>query len=202
MKIRRFVVGVLLTNCYILSSGNEAAVIDPGGGLKRILKELQSLGAKLKYIILTHYHLDHTICAMPLKKETGAEILIHEAEKDYISIEHEKYSENRVLSEGKKYLEKYTKLEADKFLTDGQEIKIGESVLKVIRTPGHSKGSICLLGDNFVFTGDTIFNDALGRIDLPGGSKKELDESLSKMENILKSGMTVYPGHFEIFEVK
>jgi len=173
MKIKNLIVGPLLTNCYILKSKGEALVLDPGGGFKKILKEIGE--AKLKYIVLTHYHWDHTLSALPLSKKTQAKILIHENEKDFI------------------------KFKVDKFLKDGDEIKVGEITLKVIHTPGHSKGSICLLGDGFIFSGDTIFEDGYGRTDLPGGALEDLENSLKKLEKIIKPGFKIYPGHGPIF---
>jgi len=85
-------------------------------------------------------------------------------------------------------------------LKDSDEVKIGESVLKVIQTPGHAKDCICLLGAGFIFTGDTLFENGHGRTDLPGGSQKEMEESLEKLSKIIKPGSTVYPGHGEIFK--
>jgi glyoxylase-like metal-dependent hydrolase (beta-lactamase superfamily II) len=177
LEIKNFIVGPLLTNCYLLISNGEAAVIDPGGGAKLILKEIEKSKVKLKYIILTHGHWDHTFSALKIKKETEAKILLHEAEKEFV------------------------KFKVDQFLKE-DEIKIGSSLLKVIHTPGHTKGSICLLGQGFIFTGDTIFKDGYGRTDLEGGSKEDLENSLKKLEKILKPGMKVYPGHGEIFEIK
>ena len=136
-----------------------------------------SIKAKIRYIVNTHGHPDHIFANEDIRKETGAKILIHEAEKDFI------------------------RFRADKFLKDGDEIKIGESVLKILHTPGHTRGGICLLGENSIFTGDTLFKDGYGRTDLPGGSEKELERSLEKLEKILKPGMTVYPGHGEIFKI-
>jgi glyoxylase-like metal-dependent hydrolase (beta-lactamase superfamily II) len=174
MEIKRLVVGPLLTNCYILISKDKTIVIDPGAGLKKILKEID--GKELLYIILTHYHWDHTLGALKLKEKTGAKILIHKKERDFI------------------------KFQPDQFLDGGEEIRIGDEFLKIIHTPGHSKGSICILGKDFIFTGDTIFQDGFGRWDLPGGSEKDLKESLKKIKKILKSGMKVFPGHGPTFE--
>lgn len=162
----------------MLTSKKETAVVDPGGNAGKILKEIESSGGKVKYIILTHSHWDHTFAVSKIKGETEAEILIHKAEKDFL------------------------KFEVGKFLADGDKIKIGDIILKVIHTPGHSKGSICLLGDNFMFSGDTLFKDGFGRTDLPGGSSENLQESLEKLSKILKPGMKIYPGHGEIFEYK
>ena len=85
-------------------------------------------------------------------------------------------------------------------LKEGDKIKIGNRVLKIIQTPGHTKDSICLLGDGFIFTGDTLFENGHGRTDLPGSSPKKMEESLKKLSKLLKPGITVYPGHGEIFK--
>ena len=189
----------------MLFSKREAAVIDPGGEAEKILKEIESSGKKLKYIILTHSHWDHTSAALKIKDynppttssrsslrserapKTKAEILIHEAEKDFLKFA----AEGEPRPQGR---------EVDKFLEEGDKIKIGDIILKVIHTSGHTKGSICLLGDNFIFTGDTLFKDGFGRTDLPGGSSEDLQKSLEKLSKFLKPGMKIYPGHGETFE--
>ncbi len=176
MEIKQLIVGELDTNCYLLVSGGELAVIDPGGDSDKILQEIQKSRAKTKYIINTHCHPDHVSGNTRIKKETGAEILIHEKEKDFIDFQ------------------------ADSFLKEGEEIKIGDTVLKVLNTPGHTGGSICLLGNNFIFTGDTLFEQGYGRTDLPGGSQKEMEDSLRKLSKILKPGIMIYPGHGEAFK--
>ncbi len=178
MKIKLLVVGPLLTNCYLVFSEDEILLIDPGGEPEKILQEIKSQKAKLKYIVNTHAHLDHTFGNEMIRKETGAKILIHEGEKNFI------------------------RFKPDKFLKDGEEIKIGESILKVIHTPGHTPGSICLAGEKFVFSGDTLFKEGHGRTDLPGGSEKSLERSLEKLKEILKPGIKICPGHGEIFEIK
>lgn len=209
IEIKRFVVGFWQTNCYFLISDKEAVILDPGPGIKKVLEEIKKEKVKVKYIINTHYHLDHTAGNKAIKKETGAEILIHEAERKYF---------------------KFSGIKVDRFLKDGDEIKIKNEILKVIHTPGHTKGSICLLGENFtpyhqkvsdaegtkiltmqwvpstggagfIFTGDTLFKEAIPVTHFPGGSKKDLENSLKKLEKILKPGMIVYPGHEEIFEI-
>jgi len=174
MEIKKIVVGPLLTNCYLLVSENEAILIDPGAEPEKILKELGS--KKLNYIILTHYHWDHTLAIQKIKEKTGAKILIHKGEKNFI------------------------KFEVDQFLDGGEELRIGNEYLKILHTPGHTKGSICILGRDFIFSGDTIFEDGYGRTDLPGGSEKDLKNSLGKLEKIIKKGMKIYPGHGPIFE--
>lgn len=173
MKIKTLIVGPLLTNCYLLISEEKAVVIDPGAGLKKILKEIEE--KKLEYIILTHSHWDHSLAALKLKEKTGAKILIGKREKEFI------------------------KFQPDQFLDGGEEIKIDSLFLKIISTPGHTKGSICLLGDNFIFTGDTLFEDGYGRTDLPESSPEEMEKSLKKLEKIIKPGMKIFPGHGPVF---
>jgi glyoxylase-like metal-dependent hydrolase (beta-lactamase superfamily II) len=173
MEIKRLILGPLFTNCYVLTSKEEAAVIDPGGESKKILEEIED--KKLKYIILTHSHLDHIFSAVKLKEKTGAKILTHANEKESL------------------------KIEADEFLEEGDEIKIGEEFLKVILTPGHTKGSISLIGENFIFTGDTLFKDGYGRTDLPGGSPEEMEKSLKKLSELMEPGIKIYPGHGEVY---
>ena len=84
-------------------------------------------------------------------------------------------------------------------LKEGDEIKIGKAFLKVLHTPGHAEESICLLGDDFIFTGDTLFKDGFGRTDLAGGSEEKMKESLERLSKLLKPGMMVYPGHGSAF---
>ena len=175
MEIKRLIVGELETNCYLVISKNELVIIDPGGEAEKILEEIRKTKAESKYIINTHCHFDHILANEEIRKETGVKILIHKAEKEFINFE------------------------ADRFLEEGDEIKIGDIILKVLHTPGHTRGSICLIGENFIFTGDTLFKEGYGRTDLPGGSQKDLEESLERLSKLLKPGITVYPGHGEIF---
>ena len=163
MTIKLLVVGPLLTNCYLVISGDELLIIDPGGDADKILREIEVTKAKAKYIINTHLHPDHTGANKKVKDATQARILNN--------------------------------------LKEGDEIKIGQEILRVISTPGHSKDSICLLADELIFTGDTLFKDGVGRTDLPGSSQKDLEKSLEKLKKILKPGMVVYPGHGEIFKI-
>jgi len=198
MQIKRLIVGKLETNCYLVISKNEprsretslrgeVGVIDPGGEAEKILKEIRDIKAVLKYIINTHCHFDHTSANEKIRKETGAKILIHRAEKNFINL-----APYRAGGSGAGF-------EPDRFLEEGDEIRIGDIILKVLHTPGHTRGSICLIGENLVFTGDILFRDGYGRTDLPEGSQKDLEKSLEKLSKLLKPGIIVYPGHGEIF---
>lgn len=176
MEIKTFVVGPLLTNCYLISSDSEFAIIDPGYVTKELLKEIE--GKNIKFIILTHYHWDHVLGVKKIKEKTGAKILIHKADKDFL------------------------KIPIDQVLEGGEEIKLGKETLKIIHTPGHSPGSICILGKDFIFTGDTLFEDGFGRTDLAGGSQKDLEKSLKILDQIIKPGMKIFPGHGPSFNKK
>ena len=145
MEIKRLVVGELATNCYLLTSGEETAIIDPGGNAQEILEEIK--GSNVKQIILTHHHFDHVLAVEEIKEQTKAEVLIQEKGRDLLDLE------TNIL---------------------GEEVKIGDVVLKVISTPGHTKDSVCLLGSDFILTGDTLFQDGYGRTDLPTGSPQEM----------------------------
>jgi glyoxylase-like metal-dependent hydrolase (beta-lactamase superfamily II) len=177
MEVKRLVIGDFNTNCYFLVLDKEIAIIDAGGQADKILQALKGMKTKVKYIISTHYHFDHVIANERIKRETGAKILIHEDEKKFIGFE------------------------PDRFLKDGDEINLNGESLKVIHTPGHTRGSICLHIKNIIFSGDTLFRHGYGRADLPGGSMEQLRDSLDRLSDLLKPGMTIYPGHGEPFKV-
>jgi len=175
MIIKRFTVGWLSTNCYVVGceGTKEAVVIDPGLESEReaeeILDFIKENGLQIKYIINTHGHSDHTAGNTIIKQATGAPILIHESDASYIH--------------------------ADRKLREGDVIHIGCLKLVVLHTPGHTKGGISLLGDNIVFTGDTLFSGAIGRTDFPGGSYQELIKSIRDKLLPLPDSLKVYPGH-------
>ena len=171
MKVEKFMVGPISTNCYIIRSGRKVVVLDPGGGMKEVITALKN--DQLKYIILTHYHFDHTLGVDELKsKFKEASVVIHEADTGYLEFE------------------------VDRKLKEGEEIVFGQEILKVIHTPGHSAGGICLVNKKDIFTGDTLFaDDMIGRTDLPGSDSRAMEQSLVKLKKILRPGMHVHPGH-------
>lgn len=171
MRVIKFIVGPIKTNCYLLISGKEAVIIDPGGEVENLAKSVEH--AALRYIILTHYHFDHTLGIKELKSLfPQAQVLLHQADCPYLD------------------------LEVDRELADGGLIVFGDSELKVVHTPGHSAGGICLLAANDIFTGDTLFADGMiGRTDLPGSDPAAMEKSLARLKTIIKPGMQVHPGH-------
>ena len=175
------------SNCYLLSSGEEAAVVDPSVECEKILAAIKREGVALKYIILTHGHFDHIHSLKALRDETGAEVMIHSADARCLS--DPLYSLTAIFGypEGD-YPSDVT------LLSDADEITLGEEKIKVVHTPGHSEGSICLLADDVLLTGDTLFDMSVGRYDFPGSSKTELLRSLYKIYTSFAE-CKIYPGH-------
>lgn len=175
MNVKRFIVGYLSTNCYVVNceKTKEAVIIDPGieneteGNL--ILDFIKTNRLNVKYIINTHGHPDHISGNNFMKKATCASILIHENHK------------GRANPDGK--------------LREEDLIEVGNFKLVVIHTPGHTKSGICLIGENAVFTGDTLFAGSIGRTDFPGGSYKQLIHSIKTKLLPLPDNFRVYPGH-------
>ena len=181
----------LITNCYIIMDENtkETIVIDPGAECDKIIEMLDILDSKVKYILLTHCHADHIGAISELKDKKGGKILI--SRQDSIGL----YKEEINLSY---YVEiSIPELEADSRLDDEDIIHIGNLEFKVILTPGHTKGGICLYNKehSLMFTGDTIFAGIWGRTDLPTGSLEEIMDSI--VNKILKypDDTILYPGH-------
>ncbi len=172
MEIKVLSVGAIKANCYFLLNENEMAIVDPGDEADLIIDEIEKAGKKLKYIVYTHYHFDHVSAGNRVRSALGGETLIHSGEKELFS-----------------------GLEIDRYIENGETLKIGDETLKVLHNPGHSPGSICLLGKDFIITGDTLFKDGTGRTDLAGGSEEDMEISLENINNIVSPGMIIYPGH-------
>jgi len=190
MILKRLTVGRLSTNCYILGcpKTKEALIIDPGFDrekeAEKVLKEVDQHGLKVQYIVNTHGHPDHVSGNGIIKGPTGASILIHEEDAPMLTAALVGFP-----------ICIYVSPPADKSLQDNDVIRIGEVVLTVLHTPGHSRGSICLLGEDAVFTGDTLFASSIGRTDLPGSSHQEILRSLKNKLMPLPDHLRIYPGH-------
>lgn len=169
MKVHQLQVGNMQNFTYILEDEEtqDAVIIDPSWDLDLVIETLEKNGLKVKYIINTHHHFDHTVGNDAIVKHTNSKILQHES----------------------------STLKNDVKLTNGEKIKFGNSELAVIHTPGHSKDSICLVGDGKIFSGDALFVGNCGRVDLPGGSAKELYHSLFDIICKLDDNLVLYPGH-------
>lgn len=187
MQVKRIEVGELATNCYIVHKGSKAVVIDPGADSKAILATLAALGVKLEAIINTHGHFDHVGANAAVKAATGADIYIHR--DDALMLVDEK----RNLSEWAGGA--ITSPPADILLTGGQKLILADLEFKVIHTPGHTPGGVCLQVEQVVFTGDTLFAGSVGRTDFPYASSAQLMQSLQEKIKPLPPDLVVYPGH-------
>ncbi|MBS7621906.1 MBL fold metallo-hydrolase [Candidatus Bathyarchaeota archaeon] len=192
MMIQTFTVGKLFTNSYIVAcpETKEAIIVDPGFDsayeAEKIFKFIEENALKLKYIVNTHGHPDHVCGNGIIKKKFQASILVHE--KDAF-----------MLGTFGKVIAKFfgfngSSPSADILIKDGDHVKFGKKALKVMHTPGHSPGSISLISENEVFTGDTLFAGSIGRTDLPQCSETDMKNSLRKLAN-LPDDFKVYPGH-------
>ena len=175
--------------CYII--GDEAtktcALIDPAFETSRILSEVRSAGYTTTHIINTHGHADHSAGNAEIISATKARLLIHHLEiKSLTGIANSAFSR---LMGGK------GSPKPDILLKDGDNIQIGETGLRVLHTPGHTPGSICLYSPGHLFTGDTLFVEAVGRTDLPGGSMAQLLDSIHQKLYTLPEETRVWPGH-------
>lgn len=189
MILKRFVVGPLAVNAFIIGceEKREAIIIDPAGSEDMLADYIKDSGLSLKYIINTHGHPDHTSGNERMKTLTGAPVLMHE--------EDDKLFRDPQVSSVFKAWGLDPSPPADGYLSDGDEIVVGNLKFNIIHTPGHSPGSICLYGEGHILTGDTLFVGAVGRTDLPGGSMDTLIKSLKEKIFPLPDETIVLPGH-------
>jgi len=190
MPIKRLILlAEFETNTYLIwdKESGLGAVIDPANNAQEIVDEAERLGFKIKYIINTHGHADHIGANTELKKLTGATLCIHKDDSEKLS------NPDMNLSSFVGF--PITTEKADRLLKDGDVINIGNISLKVMHTPGHSKGCICLVGDGFVFSGDTLFFESIGRYDFPDSNGDLLRKSIEEKLFVLPDMTKVYTGH-------
>lgn len=179
------------TNCYIIfdEKSKETMVIDPAGNVDKIVEMIDILKGKLKYIYITHSHGDHIAGVTELKNRCGGRILIHRDDSEGLNDPNINLAWYIGLPE--------IVLEADSRIDDGDLLHLGDMELKVIHTPGHTKGSTSLYieKEKCLFTGDTLFRGTWGRTDLPTGSIEEIMDSITKKLLVLPDETICYPGH-------
>lgn len=182
--------GELRANCYLLAcrTSGEALVVDPGGDGRRILAMLQEKGVRLKAVINTHGHFDHVGGNLALVEEGGAELWMHPADLPLLrgAAEHAAVFGCAPIPASP---------EPTRLLEDGEVLEVGTLRLQVIHLPGHSPGSVCLLLDGRLFSGDVLFAGSIGRTDLPGGNQYALMCGLRDRLLVLPDAIEVYPGH-------
>ena len=178
LKVYAMALGAYQTNCYIIHEENSKSccVIDPGYDADRILDKLESLGLSLEAVLLTHGHFDHVGAVKDLAAETQCDVYLHS----------EDLTMPPMMTAGALY---YTKTYAE-----GSLLKLAGLEISVLHTPGHTPGSVCLLADNTIFSGDTLFQGSCGRTDLPGGDWATITKSLARLAS-LEGNFWVYPGH-------
>lgn len=195
VPVKVMVIGALGTNCYLISDGEEdgapALVIDPAGDADAVIAEVG--GRTLEYVVCTHNHFDHTGAVAELARRTGACVVASVQDSERIE------AGQKGSFMGLDYeIEPAT---VDVKVGDGDVIRLGSLEIKVIHTPGHTKGGICLYlpGDEkkfgMLFAGDTLFHGSTGRVDLEGGNAYELRGSLRTKLAPLPNETVVYPGH-------
>lgn len=189
MKIQTMPLGMIRANCYLVSTEKKNAfVIDPGGEASRVLRKLEEEGVSLKMILLTHGHHDHIAGVWKLAEETGAQVYIHKDDLEMLQ-----NIDLSLCSMTELYFHYNPKIPICT-LEDGSCLELDELKIRLIHTPGHSKGSSCYLVEDALFTGDTLFDGDIGRTDLYGGSYPQIKASVQKLAD-LEGDYRIYPGH-------
>lgn len=171
--IKQLVVGPMMNYAYLVTSkgSSSSIVIDPGWDIEKFISTAKSLNTSISAILLTHAHFDHAQVAGELAEKTKSPVYVHEAESN----------ENNL----------GTNIVSTK---DGMELQLAGLKITCLHTPGHTPGSQCFLIENNLFSGDTLFVDACGRVDLPGSSPEDMMNSLKRIAK-LNPHIVVYPGH-------
>ena len=175
-------------NVYLLTNeAKKSIIIDPAWAQDLFVEEAKTKFKPIGLIILTHGHFDHCLSAAFIKEKTGSEIWIHEDDVEYL--------EKNVQKARQEFGIEFPPTVADKTLKDGESIEWGSEKIKVIHTPGHTPGGICLLMDKKMITGDTLFAGSVGRWDFSGGNGKQLFRSIRERILTLDDDIVIYPGH-------
>lgn len=189
MFIKCLKVGPIETNCYIACDkvANKAVIVDPGADAPRIVSALEETQCTADYVILTHGHADHMMAAHEVMQKTGAKLAVFADELTFLNDpERNVYNTMSQLT-----FEPFT---PDLMLRDGETFTFGNTELRVMHTPGHTHGSCCILSQDTMFSGDTLFRESAGRTDLPTGSTHELMLSLKRIFAI-EGDLQILPGH-------
>lgn len=190
--------GMMGINCYIIQDEEtkETMIIDPGGSFPKIEEMLNVINAQVKYILLTHCHGDHIGAVQQVKEKYGGKILIHRFDKEGLQTPNINLSSHIGIGN--------ISLQEDARIDDGDILHVGKLEFKVIYTPGHTIGSICLYceREKLLFSGDTLFRGAWGRTDLPTSNLEEIMDSIINKLMKLPEDTIVYPGHRKINNYK
>ncbi len=189
MILETILTGPLETNTYLVGdrSTGEAIVIDPGGDVDAIVARLSELKVRLKAIVNTHGHFDHVSGNRALIEATGAPLYIHKEDVPLLDLAARAADAFAVRAENSP--------PPSGFLEEGEDLTVGRFRFSVVHTPGHSPGSVTLVGEGKAFCGDLVFYGSVGRTDLPGGSAETLRDSIRRCIMTLPDDTVLYPGH-------
>lgn len=193
MRIGKFVLGPVGTNCYIVSSekNKECFVIDPAACPPEFISYIKDMGMKVKAVLLTHGHFDHIMGLDEFLKEFPVPVYAHEAERELL--------ESAELNSSASMLGQPYTFSGAEYVTDRQELEVAGFAVQVIYTPGHTAGGCCyyIPAENVLFSGDTLFHGSIGRTDLPTGSMGQLVNSIRDRLFVLPDETKVCPGHMD-----
>jgi glyoxylase-like metal-dependent hydrolase (beta-lactamase superfamily II) len=187
--LKQIEMGPMMNFVYIIGCAEtrEAAVVDPAWDVSAILRTVGELGLRLRHVLVTHAHPDHVNGLEELLEATDAKAYLNEAELGYLS-EMGKFFQMSV---------EFLKRRSGniQLVSDDEEVQVGKVLVRCLHTPGHTPGSQCFLIGKTLFSGDTLFVDACGRIDFPGGDAEKMWWSLNRKLRALEDDIVLYPGH-------
>lgn len=193
MKVEKYVVGIIGTNCYLIINEDtkETVMVDPGGYPAQLKREIKEKGLKVQAVLLTHAHFDHIMGLKDVMEDFKVPVYVEEMDKEMLT------DGNMNLSGG--YMNGGFLFEDAETVTDGQVLELAGFRLRVIHTPGHTPGGCCYYAEKegVLFSGDTLFHASVGRSDFPGGSASDLVRSVREKLLILPEETHVYPGHMD-----
>lgn len=196
MKVEQFVVGAVVTNCYIAinEETRQAFIVDPGDDGAMLIGKINGMGLKLQGVLLTHGHFDHASAAEEIAKAFGVSVYAHVDEKETLT--NPGMNLSGMVGQQVSY-------KADILVTEGLEFNMAGFAIKVFHTPGHTPGGCCyyIQENKTLFSGDTLFCESIGRTDFPGGSTSKLVHSVHDKLFVLPDDVTVYPGHNEVTSI-
>lgn len=192
MELKSRVLGIMQTNCYFLKNTRtgQLLIVDPGDEPEKIEQQILSMGAVPAAILLTHGHFDHMLAASVIKEKYGVPVYAHREEKEVL--ENPEYNLSG-------HFGKARTAAADCWLEDKDEISIAGFSVRVLHTPGHTKGGVCYYfpEEKVLMSGDTLFSQSVGRTDFPTSSTMRMKESIRRLLEELPEDTQVFPGHME-----